>query len=263
MSGFDKDWLSLREPADRSARAPALVEMLRRHVEASSDRTILDIGCGTGSTWRSLSGRMPDNTRWTLLDHDRVLLEEAKRRIGAADVTFRQFDLNNISRLSLETVCVVTASALFDLVSDAFCSGFADRAAAAGCGLYAALNYDGKISWSYPHPLDADMVRTFNRHQQGDKGFGRALGPQAVECLERVFRARGYLVHMVSSPWRITEDAADLHEAFLSGFRQPLTEMAEWSEMEIESWLAYRMEAIRFPASLCDVGHTDLIAFPA
>ena len=264
MTGFDKDWLALREPADIAARAPALIDMFSRHLTDRKASTILDIGCGTGSTWRTLESRAPHDTRWLLLDHDPLLLEEAERRIGVNNkVTYKQIDLNDLAKMPLQEMTLVTASALFDLVSEDFCAAFVDRLSAQNCGLYAALNYDGTINWSHPHPLDGDMVGTFNRHQQTDKGFGKALGPHAATSLERLLSARDYQVHTMKSPWRMDTAAADLQEAFITGFREPLMAMSEKPEAEIEHWLSYRLCAIMAPDSLCEVGHTDLIAFPA
>ncbi|MGV0875628.1 class I SAM-dependent methyltransferase [Martelella sp. FLE1502] len=263
MSGFETDWLALREPADRLARAPALLDILSRYLQAMLAPAIVDIGCGTGSTWRSLQSHVPNHTRWLLLDHDPALLEEAERGIGNDQgVAFRRFDLNDLQDLPLEGVPMVTASALFDLVSEDFCVAFCDRLVDQGCGLYAALNYDGIIRWTHRHPLDDDMVEAFNRHQQTDKGFGRALGPAAGACLERLLEARGYQVEAMTSPWRMDATAAALQKAFLSGFRQPLQEMSGRSEADIEDWLAFRMAAIAAPESLCEVGHIDLIAMP-
>ncbi|WP_180901696.1 methyltransferase domain-containing protein [Martelella soudanensis] len=264
MSGFDTDWLSLREPADKAARAPALVELLTRYLQTPGAPTILDIGCGTGSTWRALERHVPEDTNWLLLDHDPLLLEEAERSIGGdRGVAFRQFNLNDLEDLPLEGVSVVTASALFDLVSEDFCAAFCDRIASQGCGFYAALNYDGVIRWSHRHPLDDDMVDAFNRHQQTDKGFGSALGPGAGDCLERLLETAGYRVRRMPSPWRMDGNAAALQQAFLSGFRQPLREMSKHSMAEIEAWLSFRLSAIAAPESLCEVGHTDIIALPA
>lgn len=264
MSGFETDWLALREPADRLARAPALLDILSRYLQAMLAPAIVDIGCGTGSTWRSLQSHVPNHTRWLLLDHDPALLEEAERGIGNDQgVAFRRFDLNDLQNLPLEGVPMVTASALFDLVSEDFCVAFSDRIVSQGCGLYAALNYDGIIRWTHRHPLDDDMVEAFNRHQQTDKGFGRALGPAAGACLVRLLEARGYQVEAMPSPWRMDATAAALQKAFLSGFRQPLREMSKHLEAEIEDWLAFRLAEIAAPESLCEVGHTDLIALPA
>ncbi|MGV0820692.1 class I SAM-dependent methyltransferase [Martelella sp. AMO21009] len=264
MSGFETKWLALREPADKLARAPALLDILSRYLQAMSQPFILDIGCGTGSTWRSLQSHVPEGTSWLLLDHDPALLEEAERSIGNNQgVAFRRFDLNDLPNLPLERVSMVTASALFDLVSEDFCVAFRDRIVDQGCGLYAALNYDGIIRWTHRHPLDDDMVEAFNRHQQTDKGFGRALGPAAGACLERLLEARGYRAEAMPSPWRMDATAEALQKAFLSGLRQPLREMSCHSDADIEDWLAFRMAAISAPESLCEVGHTDLIALPA
>lgn len=264
MSGFETEWLALREPADKAARAPALIDTLSRYLQAMPAPAIVDIGCGTGSTWRSLKSHVPEGTSWLLLDHDPLLLEQAENSIGGeAAVAFRQFDLNHLEQLPLEGVSMVTASALFDLVSQDFCFAFCDRIVAQGCGLYAALNYDGIIRWTHRHPLDDDMVEAFNRHQKTDKGFGRALGPAAGACLERLLEARGYQVEELPSPWRMDGTAAALQKAFLSGLRQPLREMSYHSDAEIEDWLAFRLAAIAAPESRCEVGHTDLIALPA
>lgn len=264
MSGFDKDWLSLREPADRSARDAGLVHALADFLAAQEEPSVLDIGCGTGSTWRSLSGALPPSTSWQLLDYDPLLLEEAERRIGPDQpVRFRQHDLNDLDGLPLGGVSVVTASALFDLCSDEFCRRFLIRVAAARRGFYAALNYDGQIRWNTPHPLDDVAVESFNRHQQTDKGFGPALGPHATASLATALEELGYRVQVGASPWVIGDDQKDLHAAFLAGMRQPLLEIGLLSPAEIEAWMVYRRAEIASPGSMLEVGHTDLLALPA
>lgn len=263
MSGFDKDWLALREPADRAARHGGLLDDLARHLGALEQAHILDIGCGTGSTWRSLNDRLPSQVTWTLLDHDPALLDEAHRRIGAdAAIRFRQHDLNDIVNLPLDATSVVTASALFDLCSERVCTELADRLAAQRVGLYAALNYDGLMHWSLPHPLDEQMVDLFNRHQRTDKGFGTALGPDATACLARLLTARGFSVRIGDSPWRMDAGTAALQAEFLHGLRRPLLEMSDLSETTVDGWLEFRLSAIREPGRSCLVGHTDLLALP-
>ncbi|MBP1849484.1 class I SAM-dependent methyltransferase [Rhizobium halophytocola] len=262
MSGFDKNWLALREPADRAARSVSQMGELATRFEGAGDKPrILDIGCGTGSTYRSLSEILPDATRWLLLDYDPLLLEEAERRIGSSDrIDFRRHDLNDLDGLPLDGVQAVTASALFDLCSQAFCARFVKRIAKAGCSLYAALNYNGVMRWSVSHPLDDVVAADFNRHQRTDKGFGPALGPDATDCLARQLRDEGYSISLGDSPWRMRPDQADLQAAFLDGLRQPLAEIGSLSSAEIDTWLAFRQQAITAEGSLCEVGHTDLLA---
>lgn len=263
MSGFDKDWLALREPVDLRSRARPLVEHLSRHLDGVTSPVIIDIGCGTGSTWRSLSGAFSPETRWQLLDHDPLLLAEAERRIGPTNtVSFRQFDLNDIDALPLSDVTLVTASALFDLCSGAFCDRFAETLSRSETGLYAALNYDGVMEWSLQHPLDAQVAADFNRHQRFDKGFGPALGPDATEHLRQRFEMLDYDVSVEPSAWIMRQDDADLQVAFLEGLERPLSEIGSLTQDEIGTWLDFRISKIAEDGSSCVVGHTDILALP-
>lgn len=262
MSGFDKNWLALREPADRDARAKSLVDMLCRHLaEGHPPPSLLDIGCGTGSTYRTLSSLVPKDTRWQLLDYDPLLLEEAARRIGSsAAVTLRQHDLNDLTALPLDGVSVVTASALFDLCSADFCSRLLGRLAGNRTGLYAALNYDGVMEWTIAHPLDRSVVDSFNRHQRLDKGFGPALGPDATEHLRLALEAAGYQVTTSGSPWRLGPDQQDLQAELLRGMERPVMEIGAVGAADLQDWLAFRLSAVTANSSSCVVGHTDLLA---
>lgn len=263
MSGFDKDWLALREPADMAARDPALLQQLSRALTRSSPQ-LLDIGCGTGSTYRTLRPKLPESTRWTLLDYDPALIAEARRRIGSENgVTFCQFDLNQLDDLPLQGIDCITASALFDLCSAAFCDRFAARIAGENVGLYAALNYDGVMTWTVPHALDAEVVRDFNTHQQSDKGLGPALGPSATSYLKDALTKEDYTVLVADSPWILESNAGELQVELLSGIANAVLEVGNLRPEAVSSWLAFRTDAIAQDGSLCRIGHTDLLAMPS
>jgi SAM-dependent methyltransferase len=262
MSGFDKDWLALREPADRAARAQPLIDALCRHlVEKTHSPSLLDIGCGTGSTYRSLSSLVPTGTRWQLLDYDPLLLKEAASRIGTvAGVTFRQHNLNDLDALPIDGVSIVTASALFDLCSADFCNRFVDRLAQQRTGLYAALNYDGVMEWSLAHPLDGHIVESFNCHQRLDKGFGPALGPDATDHLRLSLDSVGYRVKIGPSPWRLGPDQHDLQIELLRGIERPVREIGAIDDSDLQDWLSFRLQSITDEGCSCVVGHSDLLA---
>src|SRR5688572_24775794 len=80
------DWLALREPADAAARAPVLVEALRKHLPPGG-MEIHDLGCGTGSMARWLAARLEGPQHWVLYDRDDALLAlaSADPPSGAAD----------------------------------------------------------------------------------------------------------------------------------------------------------------------------------
>jgi SAM-dependent methyltransferase len=253
VTGFSADWLALREPADAAARDAAL----RIEAAAYADRRagfILDLGCGTGSTVRALPIAP---ARWRLVDNDPRLLAEAARRTGAETVAA---DLAELDPALVEGAALVTASALLDLVSRPWLEALAGHLASAGAGLYAALNYDGRMLWDDAHPLDAGVVAAFNAHQRGDKGFGPALGPDAATALTAIMELYGYRVASAASDWRLGPDDAALQKLFLEGVASAVRETGEVDPAAIDGWLAHRLATI--PTTRCTVGHIDLLCLP-
>ena len=259
MSGFDKDWLALREPADVRARNQALLKAAIEAAESASATAILDIGCGTGSTFRALSPRLRKPAHFRLFDYDPRLLDEAQRLHGNA-VEIVQGDLNQIGALPLADISLVTASALFDLCSEEFIRRFVARLSQTAASLYAALNYDGRMRWSKPHPLDEAVVANFNAHQLGDKGFGFSLGPRAWETLTACLKEGGYATTTAESPWVMTADDRELQLSFLDGVVRAVYEYAQLDENEIRDWADFRRRMVDRDGSLCEVGHQDILA---
>ena len=264
MSGFDKEWLKLREPADREARSEPMLEKVRQHLDGlPQPHVIMDIGCGTGSTYRTLSQKLP-HCNWKLLDYESVLLDEAKRQIGVGEnIEFHRQDLNHFDETLLDNLAIVTASALFDLCSAEFCDRFVEKLAYRKIGLYAALNYDGLMEWSIKHPLDAQIAADFNLHQRSDKGFGPALGPAASAHLSHRFEALGFAVQTGYSPWRLGPSSAELQKEFLAGLQRPVHEIGNVNDLAFQEWLEFRHSRIDRDGSLCIVGHTDFLALPS
>jgi len=260
MSGFDIHWLDLREPADRRAREAGLLTTAVETIGQAGMARVLDIGCGTGSTYRMLGTRLQSAVQWQLLDRDPGLLAEAERRHGGDAVAFVEGDLTELGRLPLEGATLVTASALFDLCSADFIARFAHRLRQANVGLYAALNYDGEMSWSHPHPLDDEVVKAFNAHQGRDKGFGIAAGPDAWNILAANLQVQGFRVMTAASPWILEVRDTELQRSLLGGVLEAVAEEGNLSAKDLEDWHAYRVAAITSPESSCRVGHQDVLA---
>lgn len=276
MSGFSADWLALREPADVRARDPGLLAALAQHLATRNALEVVDLGCGTGANIRSTAPALGPGQRWTLVDHDRGLLEAA--RVALLDwadeasengssimlmkdgldiaVTFRQADLMQ----DLESVVggrpdLVTASALFDLCSADYIARAARAITSEGAAFYTVLTYDGEQGWSPPHKADADMAAAFNAHQQIDKGFGSAAGPAAPAALALGFRQAGYSVLEASTPWLLGPADQALIDALADGFAGAVSEIGGVSPDVIADWLCVRRTG-------CVVGHTDTLALP-
>lgn len=249
--GFSADWLALRDPADRAARDAAL---LRRAAQAAGPApVILDLGCGTGATWRALAPLLPSGTRWRFVDNDPALLAVAGAAAGPAAEVIRA-DLGDLDALPLAGATLVTASALLDLVSADWVAGLVNRL---GVPFYAALSYDGRMEWTPDHPQDAAVTDGFNRHQHGDKGFGPALGPDAVPRAAALFAQAGFEVLQADSPWRLGPDMAALQRDLTRGIADAA---AEAGVAGASDWGRARQDSAG--AASCLVGHLDLLAIP-
>jgi hypothetical protein len=269
VSGFSIEWLNLREAADQRARDPALLNLAERWLDVAGGTApvVVDLGAGTGSTLRALSTAAAQDKRlptWRLVDHDETLLREASRRHGdAQQLEIHAMDLADISALPLNEVRLVTASALFDLVSadflEALAAALLQRSGDPQVGIYAALNYDGTTDWDPPHPLDADVLAAFNKDQRRDKGFGPALGPDAAPQLTEIFSRAGFEVHSADSPWQLGPADKSLVSALIGGIAEAVASQGSIDAAELADWRQFR--ALHAATGSCRVGHTDILAF--
>ncbi len=272
MSGFSPEWLALREPADHAAiNAQVRLELVRVLAGKASPK-VVDLGCGAGSNLRGLSPWLPAGQSWTLVDYDQRLLDAAQARVarsplspspregGGTSVTYRQADFSAGDFAPLIAGAdLVTAAALFDLVSVPVIGKLADAVTANRQIFCTVLTYDGIASFLPEHPLDRAMREAFNRHQQTDKGFGPAAGPNATEALAQAFTSRGYRVIRAKSPWVLDQTFERLRRELDQGWANAVRETGAVPVREIEGWIAHRLAA---QDAVTVVGHEDLLAVP-
>ena len=276
MSGFAPEWLDLREPIDHRSRNRKLERALAKHFDGWRPITVVDLGCGTGSNLRATAPLLGPEQHWTLVDNDQRLLEAAAQHLTAwADGADRQGEtlalFKGAKRISVEfrradlagdlaaalgpSANLVTASALFDLVSAAFIARFAAAIAAAKSAFYTVLTYDGDQRWTPKHEADAAMADAFHAHQTRDKGFGAAAGPDAPDALSESLAAAGYAVREGDSAWRLGPGDEALIAGLAAGFAAAVAETDKIDAPTIAAWRALtRTGAI--------VGHTDTLALP-
>ncbi|MDA0688165.1 MAG: class I SAM-dependent methyltransferase [Proteobacteria bacterium] len=273
MSGFSIDWLSMREPADREARDQVLLQSARQWLQAAGAQpaTVVDLGAGTGSTLRTFIGSHDAELHnypplhWRLVDQDAALLAEARRRHSLhTGLEVYELDLMRTEALPLADARLVTASALFDLVSAEFVQrlldAMAEQSVSQKPALYAALNYDGSTDWTPVHPLDGAVLAAFNLDQQRDKGFGPALGPGATDYSLEQCERLGYEVYTASSPWQLDGKDSELVAALIDGIAQAVNGNPAIDAAALQDWLQFRHAHVA--TGSCRVGHTDLLALP-
>lgn len=280
MSGFSPDWLALREPADHAARNKDVAAKLNSLFAGKESLSILDLGCGAGSNLRGMALSLPASEQnWTLVDYDPRLLQAARARLSDwADrivdagetlilekagkrllIGFRQADLVADRDNALEGAYdLVTAAALFDLISARWINLFARDIAARGLNFHTVLTYNGEDEWTPSHPRDEAVISAFHAHMGRDKGFGPAAGPLAAASLIDAFRSVGYTLASGDSPWILTDEQADLRRELASGIASAVRETGHVEEADLADWLAFHTKA----GSRCLVGHADILATP-
>jgi hypothetical protein len=284
---FTPEWLALREPADAAARSRRVTESVARATSRVQPLHVVDLGSGAGSNLRFLVDHLGVNQRWTLLDHDPVLLHAARAQTrdwaiarGLAvsrsssplvirgeqlmlRVDTRYVDLATLAASSVPPDCaLVTASALCDLVSAEWIRSLAERCAERRAAALLALTYDGRLVCDPEEPDDALVRDLANAHQRTHREFGPALGADATDWIERCFVARGYRVARDPSDWILSPGADELQRQLIAGWAAAACEMSPSNSDQIRAWERKRLQHVDKQRSQLIVGHQDIGAWP-
>jgi len=262
-------WLRLREPADASARAVPLVELLRPRLPAEGPVTVHDLGAGTGSTARWLAPLLTGPQHWVLYERDEDLLACAAtepapyaRDGGRVTVATRLRDITRLPPGDLAGAGLVTASALLDMLTADDLRRMLRLCTGKGSPLLLALTVVGRVALNPSDPLDARMAAAFNAHQRRTTSAGRLLGPDAVDAAVDELRGTGARVVVRPSPWRLDPAHADLTAAWFEGWVHAAYEQ-EPALAEVAG--AYRDRRLAQAAAgelAVTVGHADLLVLP-
>jgi SAM-dependent methyltransferase len=263
MSGFSAEWLELREPYDLRARNTVVLNALFDLLANQPSVSIVDLACGTGSTFRALSPRIKTRQNWRLVDNDLSLLARVPPSTPGITVTAAPVDLNRDLEAAFDGPAdLVTTSASLDLVSADWLNRLAVECAARRLPVYAALSYDGRAELAPSDPLDRRIVDAVNRHQRTDKGFGPALGPSAAQQAIAAFERVGYATTHGLADWEFRPEDREIQTEVLSGWAAAARAIGDPPRPEILAWLKRRRDLIAAGRSSLRVGHVDLLARP-
>jgi hypothetical protein len=280
------DWLALREPADASARSDALTRAIADRLPRDRPSRILDLATGTGSNVRYLALRVPSQQRWLVVDRNPGLLADVATRTFAwarahsldttvnmktlvlsgegrtIEVERQCLDLATLEPSLFENRDLVTASAMFDLVSEGWLKLLAERCSTVGSLVLFALTYNGAFECSPADPEDETVRTLMNRHQKTNNvGLGAAEGPDAGECAARCFAAAGYEILRERSNWVLEPSSQPLQQALIEGWAQAAAEIAPELSGSIQAWLNRRLTHVSGQRSRVVVGHEDIAAW--
>jgi SAM-dependent methyltransferase len=264
---YAPEWLELREGPDAAARSRDLLDPLRiRLADPPGGRSglmIHDLGCGTGSMGRWLAPRLAGAQHWVLHDRDPDLLRFAALASprAAADgsrvtVETRRGDIARLTPDVLAGACLVTASALLDVLTREEIGALAAACAGAGCSALLTLSVAGRVGLTPSDPLDAELTEAFNAHQRRSG----LLGPDAVAAARDAFTAHGATVRSRPSPWRLGPDERALAGQWLRGWIAAAVEQRPDLGERADTYLERRLAACEAGELSVVVHHTDLLA---
>ncbi|MDQ7732506.1 glycosyltransferase [Halomonas sp. SpR1] len=279
-SQFESNWLALREEADVVSRSQRLAALASEWLSAYTPTPLIaDLGCGRGSNLRFLAPHLNGQQRWKLIDHDAILLAQARQR--AAGLSNRRgqpvaveshcVSLEALTDVPLDDAHLVTASALLDLVSQQWIDALVARIAGQQQALLIALSVTGEWHFIDPHgaPVVDDedhwLLALFIAHQHRNKGLGDALGGQAHQALVSELEEADYRVEQAETPWQLAAGSQKLQPlmmALLEGWAEAATEQAPEAAARIATWLQQRQQAVANGKLGIWVGHRDLFAMP-
>jgi hypothetical protein len=299
MNEFSADWLHLREPFDHAARetvaaALGLPGRLARGRTRSPGEAlaVIDLACGHGANLRTLAPVLGGAQHWRLVDHDPALLaavpdalaqwahrheyrfmfedgaggEQAIDIAGPdfhAKVVCQRVDLaRDLASLDFGASPLVTAAALLDLVSAPWLQALMDQARISRAALLFGLTVDGHLVWNPADPGDELVHRLFSQHQRRDKGFGPALGSQAVAVALQQMVCAGYETLQTQTDWVIDGPLApEMQRAMVDGMAAAALAQNPAAQDAVQPWKARRGAGIG--SSRLRVGHVDILATPA
>jgi trans-aconitate methyltransferase len=262
------EWLALREPADGAARATDLVEPIRRHLAVHGRAIVHDLGCGTGSMGRWLAPQLARRHHWVMHDRDADLLARAAadpprgEDPTAVTIETRQDDVARLTPGELAGACLITASALLDLMTGEELEHLVTRCAEAGCPALLTLSVTGRVELAPADPLDERVASAFNAHQRRTTGGRRLLGPDAVDVAAEAFTRLGAEVQLRPSPWRLGPDEAALASEWVRQWVAAASEQRPELAAVTRAYLRRRLAQASAGRLRVRVHHTDLLAWP-
>lgn len=265
----EADWLELRGAADEEARdrgAAGLLQVLTESLAARGAHLVqvIDLGAGTGANRRYLQPRLPFRQQWVVVDQDAEHLRHPAHE-GAVRVQAGIAELPATlerQRVPTDAVRLVTCAALLDVLTEDDVAVLAAVILDGRSPALLSLSVDGRVAWSPPDPVDVQVARSFDTHQQRD---GR-LGPTAARVLERLLSATsatdGLSVHTARTDWLLGPTTPRLLSRWLDERVASALEQEPRLGRAFTDWHGRRLAQLRAGQLHVRVGHVDLLAMP-
>lgn len=286
---FATDWLEERYRFDIAARNPSVEAACLQYFSNATDIRIIDIGAGSGANFVYLADKFPQLQHWALVDLNPKLLNAARTRIKTWGIAKGYKVSEHGDQLSLEkddrrievhlvhgsmlklpktfnlsSYQLVTASAVFDLLTADMASQLLNTLHANRLALFATLNYQ-HMEYFPREEDDQRFIEQYEQHMQRQQAFGRALGPACVPHIQQVFRELPTgSFQMGPSRWQIEPSDHDMHLHLLHFIEKSLAELPanQKAPQALQEWLGCKRELLHARRLRLTVEHQDCFTTP-
>ncbi len=281
-------WLHYRYPCDAAARHADIERKFLTYFEHIHRLHIVDIGAGTGANFRYYFSRLQQSQAWTLVEQNDHLVRASQiclekfatdhgygfRREGkylmitdkdkAARISIVQGTLDHIEQqVDLQKVDVLTANAVFDLISYEQFDHLACKLAACEVCLLATLNYY-ETSFLPFSSSDYQFLRFYHMHMKRPQPFGIAMGADCSEEMLDLLRQHDLSVAQGPSQWHLSRNHTTLHHYLLHFIENAIDELNLTGEehQAFHTWFAEKRNLSDQRRLDILVDHSDIFACP-
>jgi hypothetical protein len=261
------DWLALRARADDAARSPRLAAAAARLI-GPGPLVVHDLGSGTGAMMRWLAPQLPGPQAWVLHDADPTILRHVDARSALDGFGFpitvrtRFEQLAELPVRAFAGASLVTASALFDVVTHDEARAVVDACVASGVPALFSLTVVGRVRLSPHDAADTAIGAAFDDHQRRVVDGRRLLGPDGGETIRSLFTAAGWRVRTAQTPWRLGADSGQLITEWLDGWLGAAVEQRPELLSRLTDYRVRRDAEIARDKLRVTVQHQDVLAWP-
>lgn len=285
-TGFNTDWLFERFAFDSKARNKTVEAACLDFLSSRSTLNIVDVGSGSGSSCLYLMQKIKQDQNWTFVELNAELAKASLERIASFAQTQNwtadshdnslfihtpekkvQIEVINKSFLELdkivdlENVDLVTAAAVFDLLTEQMLTAFLELLNNQEVALLSTINYSG-MRFATESKADYLYADLYSQHMQREQPFGRTVGADCHNVMEDFFRKKHVQVISGESNWEIGNEDKKMHAFLLDYMSNAVPEMLT-SEREValfEEWLIEKKQLSGSGQLSLEVMHHDFFA---
>ncbi len=267
-TNFTIQWLLKRFAYDSIARNKQVEQSCLDYFKHNKDISILDIGSGTGASCIYFMEKITANQVWTLVELNPELAKASAERIAAYAVengyivqqgaqqlflqkkqkfvtvhirqeSFLQMD----SRLDWGSIDLLTATAVFDLLSKELFAKFIEPIITYRIPLLGTINYE-RMSFLPTDSLSEKYADLYTQHMVRPQAFGHAMGGNCIREITSLFRQNGLSFVSGESNWRIPPEDATMRHYLLDYMADAIPELLQTTDelATFTEWLANKRQ---------------------